>query len=648
MDIDDIIIKPKNNNFLELLEQNINNGNYQIQNNNNISNKPFRKYKPPPKKNILLTIPKKNEIKKYRYYTDNFKKKKKSKNNLNEDDEAKKEETKNINKSNLEEDNIKFTKEIINDFFVKKYLDDNQKQEIKSDHNLLSKSNIKDNIENNKNEVNSLVGNKEKKNKNKNKIQEENLGFLISVQNNSEVNKLNKNINHINISSSINNLKGFSSKGSNNFSSITNQSINYQIISDNLPHDESMQKDINNILNLNNNVDTNEKKKFNTIQNMTHSHSTKSFAFRKRVKQQNQSTLNYFDPEQIINTIEKTKNFANNKNDIKDNNINKLENDLNKIKEEYSNIKKEKINYENLNRIIQSDIRNFNKQKKIDQENFEKYKNDKKKLLTNEKNKIFYENQKLNELKKKYQEHNNDIEVDENIDDNKKIIEIYKAKLEEANNKILQLKIILNQLELNNDNNDNDTKNNNNNNFENISLEEFDESEDNDDDNYELYFPPKYHNSKYNLLKTENVEGKIKNIYDKNKIEIISNGEKREIFDDKYEIIYFNNGDIKQIFKEIGKEVLYLYNQKIIKTKLKKGLLITKYDTGQIEKSFSDGTKKIAFPDGSLRYIFPSGMQETYFPDGSMEKIDIEGNTILEHEDGTKELIYHIKNNKIN
>ena len=65
-----------------------------------------------------------------------------------------------------------------------------------------------------------------------------------------------------------------------------------------------------------------------------------------------------------------------------------------------------------------------------------------------------------------------------------------------------------------------------------------------------------------------------------------------------------------------------------------------------VEKSFSDGTKKIAFPDGSLRYIFPNGMQETFFPDGSIEKIDFEGNTILEHEDGTKELLYNFNNNK--
>ena len=41
MSIDDIIIKPKTSNFLELLQQNIDNQNYQASNNNN---KPIKKY----------------------------------------------------------------------------------------------------------------------------------------------------------------------------------------------------------------------------------------------------------------------------------------------------------------------------------------------------------------------------------------------------------------------------------------------------------------------------------------------------------------------------------------------------------------------------------------------------------------------------
>ena len=67
-----------------------------------------------------------------------------------------------------------------------------------------------------------------------------------------------------------------------------------------------------------------------------------------------------------------------------------------------------------------------------------------------------------------------------------------------------------------------------------------------------------------------------------------------------------------------------------------------------MEKIFTDGTKKIAFPDGCLRYIFPNRLQETYFPDGSVERIDKEGNVILEHEDGTKEIMYHLNKDNLN
>ena len=107
--------------------------------------------------------------------------------------------------------------------------------------------------------------------------------------------------------------------------------------------------------------------------------------------------------------------------------------------------------------------------------------------------------------------------------------------------------------------------------------EDCDESEDNDDDEYNLVLPGKYHDIKYNLLKTINSnDGKIINIYDKNKKEIISNEEKKEIYDDKYEIIYFKNGDIKQNFKDKHKQVYYFNRQKITQTNLEKGLKIIK------------------------------------------------------------------------
>jgi len=630
MDVDDIIIKPSN--FFELLEQKINCDNYQINNN---MQKPFRKYTPPPKKNIKLNIPQKNEIKKYRYYADNFQKKKKGKNTSNENEQ--KEDIKEIKGLILEQDNKHLD-------YMKK-IEEDKMQNKKTEQSLIQLSNNKKNEQivnnenmNKNNELDSLIKNLEFSNiQNKKFKSNKSLDFQISVQNSSDLNKfINKNkINQTIIkTNNINNLKA------SIYGELKN-STNHEIkiipnISNNIPHEDSMQNDINNILNLNNNIEIiQNNNKINTIHSMKHSHSTKSFVFRKRDKPSNKNIVK-FEPEKIINNMKNNKNILNNNNDIDLSEISKLEKDINKVKENYEKIKKEKANYENLNRIIQSEIRNFNRKKQFEKESFEKYKEKNIKKLGNEKNKLINEKKKLDELKKKYQEFNYD--SDNNSNNNEKsnysnIIDLYKMKLEEANNKISKLKLILYQLKYNNN------ENNNNKNTKINYEEDCDDSEDNDDDEYNLVLPDKYHDIKYNLLKTINSnDGKIIKIYDKNKKEIISNEEKKEIYDDKYEIIYFKNGDIKQNFKDKHKQVYYFNRQKITQTNLEKGLKIIKYDNGQIEKHFSNGTKKIFFPDGILKYILTDGIQETYFPDGSMERIDKKGNSIWEYEDGKKEL----------
>ena len=626
MDIDDIIIKPSN--FLELLEQKINCDNYQI--NNNIQ-KPFRKYTPPPKKNIKLNIPQKNEIKKYRYYTDNFQKKKKGKNTSKENEQ--KEDKKEIKGLILEQEckYLDFTKKI----------DEDKGKNIKTEQSLNQLSNNKKNesIVNNENinknsELNSLFKNLEFSNiQNKKFKSNKSLDYQISVQNSSDLNNfINKNI----INQAIiktNNINDLKTSLYGGFKNSTNPEIK---IIPNIPNEDSMQNDINNILNLNNNIEINQNKNnLNTIHSMKHSHSTKSFVFRKRAKPSNKNNI-IFEPEKIINNMKNNKNILNNNNDIDLSEVSKLEKDINKVKENYEKIKKEKANYENLNRIIQSEIRNFNRKKQFEKESFEKYKEQHLKKLGDEKNKLIKEKKKLDELKKKYQEFNYDSNNNSNNNEKinySKIIDLYKMKLEEANNKISKLKLILYQLKYNNNAN-----NNNKNTIINYE-EDYDDSEDNDDDEYNLVLPSKYHNIKYNLLKTINSnDGNIIKIYDNNKKEIISNKEKKEIYDDNYEIIYFNNGDIKQIFKDKHKQVYYFNRQKITQTNLEKGLKIIKYDNGQIEKHFSNGTKKIFFPDGILKYILTDGIQETYFPDGSMERIDKKGNSIWEYEDGKKEL----------
>ena len=91
-----------------------------------------------------------------------------------------------------------------------------------------------------------------------------------------------------------------------------------------------MQNDINNILNLNNNIEINQNKNnINTIHSMKHSHSTKSFVFRKRDKPSNKNIVK-FEPEKIINNMKNNRNILNNNKDIDLSEISKLEKDINK------------------------------------------------------------------------------------------------------------------------------------------------------------------------------------------------------------------------------------------------------------------------------------------------------------------------------
>jgi len=256
----------------------------------------------------------------------------------------------------------------------------------------------------------------------------------------------------------------------------------------------------------------------------------------------------------------------------------------------------------------------------------------------------------LNQLKEKnknkYLLNNN---KDDIIEKDKELVETYKIKLVKANDEIKKLKKILKNLNINYDKEYKDMQGDLNkyknikiiedNNESNKLSDDYDESEDNDDDNYDLILPDEYHKDNYHLIKAEkNNEGSIIKTYDKNKTEInLINGDRKEIYNNKYEIIYYFNGDIKQIFKDKNKQVFFFKKQKITKTSLGKGLQIIKYnDNNQIEKIFPNGTKKISFDDGRLKYILPNGLQETYFPDGRLERKLKDGNTILECGEGIK------------
>ena len=575
-------------------------------------NRQIKKNSSPLKYNIGVNIPQKFTPKKMKYKNNNFIDTRNNKNLF----------IRNAEQSNELNNNKKYGIKLnyeINDYLRKDF------QRKKNTKNKSKNKFLKN--------TNNKILTKSNSTANSKKIKSnQNLGLQLTLKTSAELNEINRN--KLFFSSSLNNMQNFTNKTTNNISSNFSQTINTHNLSIKLPFDESMKNEILDILNLNNNIKINTNE-LNINKNITHSHSNKSFSFTKRKKPYNKNNIS-----------NETKNNDNTNNTDDIDKIQRLEKEIEKIKEEYNKIKYEKTNLETSNMIMKNEMKFFMQQKEMEKDNFEKYKQNEIKKLVDEKNKITKETETLNELKKKFQEEN--LTKDKNgthnkMNNDKELIEMYKNKLNKANDEIIKLKNIIN----NNNANIEDkkhSKNTSENSIENIehnkSREELDdESEDNDDDNYDLILPDIYHKEKYNLLKTEkNSEGTTIKTYDKNKTEInLSNGDKKEIYDDKYEIIYYYNGDIKQIFKNNNKQVFFFKKQNITKTTLNKGLQIIKYnDMNQLEKIFPNGTKKISFADGKLIYILPNGIQETYFPDGSVERSSKDNNINLEYENKKK------------
>ena len=594
--------------YIDFLEQSSKHDKKDFTKEINYINKQMKKNASQLKYNISVNIPQKFSPKRLKNKSNNFIKTRNNKNMI----------ARNTEQSNELNNNKKYGIKLnyeIDDYFSKDF------QGNKTRKNKSKNKFIKNNNNNNKLlEKPSLNGDSKKFKSN------QNLGLQLTLKTSTELDEINRN--KLLFASSLNNMQNFTNKTTNNISSNFSQTINTHNLSIKLPFDESMKNEILDILNLNNNIKINTNE-LNSNKNITHSHSNKSFSFTKRKKPYNKNNISNEIKSNDINTTDDSDK------------IKKLEKEIEKIKEEYNKIKYEKTNLETSNMIMQNEMKFFLQQKEIEKDNFEKYKQSEIKKLVDEKNKITKETETLNELKKKYQEENlktgkDYIKNNNKINNDKELIEIYKNKLNKANDEITKLKHILNNININIEDkkySKNTSENNNENIEHNKSIEDLDdESEDNDDDNYDLILPDIYHKEKYNLIKTEKKsEGTIINTYDKNKIEInLTNGDRKEIYDDKYEIIYYNNGDIKQVFKTNNKQVFYFKKQNITKTTLNKGLQIIKYnDINQLEKIFSDGTKKISFADGSLKYILPNGTQETYFPDGRVERISKNSNINL-------------------
>jgi hypothetical protein len=171
------------------------------------------------------------------------------------------------------------------------------------------------------------------------------------------------------------------------------------------------------------------------------------------------------------------------------------------------------------------------------------------------------------------------------------------------------------------------------------------QNKNNDSSMFDMVFLPQYHSPSANMIRlirqdiTE--DGKIIKQYENNKKEVIfpNSGLKKELFEDGYQVSYFKNKDIKQLYPD-GKEVyLYAENNTVV-TKFPNGLRVFKFSNGQIEKNFPDGTKIVNYADGTIRNVYNDGVEEVFFNDGSLQKVDKNGIITVEYSDGIQDTIY--------
>ena len=175
--IDEIAVGPKCSNFLELLEKNLQNDNYQgstlpktLTGNENNS-KPIKKYTPNRRKKPEVSIPKKGEMKKYKYYSDNFKEKDPYSEKITKEDKIKKakEKAKNIekNRQKINYKNVEQQREEQNNNMLNNNIAYNNNQDInlnvnnkwsKTKFELLDDKELINNIEKLKDDNSPLIG----------------------------------------------------------------------------------------------------------------------------------------------------------------------------------------------------------------------------------------------------------------------------------------------------------------------------------------------------------------------------------------------------------------------------------------------------------------------------------------------------------
>ena len=658
---DEIKIKSSNLNFLELLEQNLENEKNNPQD-YQPSNKSIKKYTPTNnKKNIVVSKPNKNEIKKYSYYADHF---------INNQTEPSSEQKKIIKEKTKEVDKIPSTKE--KQIQERKSIKENKdiketstkpsypyNKPIPSQHLENSIKTLRKTYSNNVNQTPSSINTTNKKeiidinadndsnignnqspyvfpglqfggskrhkdndNENKNKA-----NFVVGIQQKEKLFGTNSNS-----STNINNnhhqeIKISQSNNLNDFFHTFNTSR------------ESKQNNSNNNL-LNNNLSQTVKKlSFKKQQQPSLSQRPSTSPIKKPsssgLLEQTPNNNKQLEAKQIKNKKEENNQFeelsnliieSKNKESVPDK-LAELTNEIQKLKNENSKLLKLKEDYDKLNLKLQKEKRDFITQQEQEHLKFEAYKEEEMKKINKEKKQIAKEQKQLTELRNKAQTSNISSKKDKEIieqlksqitkihdetktrdNSNKYTIDKLKKQLEEANNKINELNSLLHNLKSNQRISTPSIKQNPvpNKNILNNTIT-----------TSQKYFSEPIHLPKEEINKNKKptsntiVPSKNKNnletfnnkLYENNNIEPEEDDENYDlVFPDKY---HQTECALLNTTENNGKIIKYYDNNK-------KEII---FQSGVRKETFPDGYNIVYFNNGDLKQIYPNGKSVYYFSD---------------------------------
>jgi centromere protein J len=254
-----------------------------------------------------------------------------------------------------------------------------------------------------------------------------------------------------------------------------------------------------------------------------------------------------------------------------------------RLKNENEKVSKLKLEYEKLTKKLHRDIEEFNHQKEHELTEFNFYREEELKKIQKEKKlqstrstaqiTSKKEKEEIENLKAAILKLQEDFKLKENT--NKLANEKMRKQLDEANSKIADLNKTIEEMrsrERKNTNNTakvkelseklkpelkfetktetkTDSKPNNLTKAKRIRDNFKDANEKIDANSYGLIFPDKYHKVKSKVVKQDSTpDGKVLCVYDDNRKEVqFPSGIRKVLFPDGYQIVYFSNGDIKQV-----------------------------------------------------------------------------------------------------